>query len=388
MKALGPLFFGITIIALFSGSVHATVLDRSVEVTTKQKNAHLARRELNEKAVTKAIEDLVIEMIGEEKAKKNRGLIESKILRMATRLIPFSKQGQLEPTPDGFKMTVVLKVNQDGLEKALVQNNLFFESDVQPLFLPIVAWHDQTDANRWSWWQPGPSALLARLNATFEDLARATFLKKSFFVQRPQILSAREGLAAPTSATLNLSEIQALAAARQTPFAITGEVQISDNPNRRGAFLVEMRFAVLQVARNRTLAQAARRLETEVGPKAVVVANRLKDALEQMTQDLAGQTLEAWQRGSTMSNPYRVTLLGAIPINVQEAFREGFKTKLREVKAIRERLITNQAVSFEIDALAGPKEMAPKAREIEVSGGKLVLKDVSDAELQYTFIAK
>lgn len=367
----------------------AAVIEKNVEVSTKDKNPNTARRELADKAQVKVIEEIVIETIGEERYNKNKHTIETKVFKLAPKLIPFSKLGNLEQTPEGHKMTAVMKVNQDELDQVLLQNGLFYESDVQPLILPLVSWIDRTEGQSWGWWMPATtSTFLSRANTQLESTMRSTFLKNGFYVLRPQMNNARELISSPPGISPGLSDIQAMSTNRGTQVVLTGEIQISQSPTRSNGFLIEMKMGVLHVPRNRVLAQVARKIESEPGVKNLVVTNKLKDVLESLLSDLSGQTLEAWQKGTAQSNFYRVSIMGPVPLGVQEAFREAFKNKVREVKVIRERLITSQGVTYEIDSLTGPKELSKRVSEIDVTGGKLVLKDVSETELKYTFTAR
>lgn len=388
MKAWSSLIQGMALVLTLGFSVGAganTVVEKTIEVSTKEKNPVAARRILNQHAQSQVIEDMVKETIGEERFNKNKQVIENKVIKIAPKLIPFSKMGNLEATADGHKMTVMMKVNQDDLDKVLLENGLFFEADVQPLILPLVSWNDQVDGKSWTWWSPSEAPLLSKSNAILEDILRGAFLKHGFYLQRPQAINAGETVTA-ANVVPSLSEIQTLSNERGTQVVLTGEAKILP-ASRTGAYTLEVKMGVLHVPRNRTIAQVAGKTDTERGAKNVVVQNKLKELLETMGNDLAGQTLEAWRRGAAQSNFYKVILSGTIPLPVQEGFREAFKSKAREVKSIRERLVTAQGVTFEIRSVTGPKELAKRVGAIEVSGGKLVLKEVNDTELKYVMPA-
>ncbi|PWU20079.1 MAG: hypothetical protein C5B49_04830 [Bdellovibrio sp.] len=390
----------------------ATLVDRTVEVTTKEKNPAQARHELNDQAQAKAIEDLLIEILGEERFHKNQAVIQNKIIKLAPRLLPFAKPGNLEPLPDGgFKMTFAFKVNQDDVDQLILNNGLAFETDVQPVLLPLVYWIDKTEEQSWAWWLPGSSAsvggagtsagqvgafatsadatraFLAKANSTLENLLRNGFLKTGFFSLRPQWLNVHDALASPVSLEPSPAEMQAVAAQRGVQVVVAGEMQILPSPSRPGAYLLDLKMGVVHMPRARKLAQVARRVETEVGAKSTVVMTKLREILDTMVTDLAGQTLESWQRGAVQSNSYRVTLVGPVPILVQEGFREALKAKSRDVRAVRERLIGNDAVVFEIETATRLKDLAQRVAEIQVNNAKLVLKGVTETELKYV-IAK
>jgi hypothetical protein len=114
-----------------------------------------------------------------------------------------------------------------------------------------------------------------------------------------------------------------------------------------------------------------------------MVDRKLKDVLESATQDLAAQVFEAWQKGALGANLYRLTIRGRLPLLQQEAFKDALKNKVREVKNVRERLISTEQVVYEVDSAVGPKELAQKASEIEVGGLKMVLESASDKEAIY-----
>ena len=374
------LFLGL----LFALPVFAqNLLEKNIEVSTKQKNISIARKELMETAQAKAIEEHVRETIGPERFEKNKVLIQSKIVKMASRLIPFAKAGNVEPQGEGFKLSVLLRINPSEVDALLVQNGLFYEADVQPILLPVITWIDEVDDEKFAWWVGGGTSFLNQAGTDLETTLRNVFLKDGFFVLRPQTFAGKESVTVSSSTSLSVNEIQALSSSRGAQVVVQGEVKISANPKRSGAFVVDVRLATLHVPRNRNLAQVVRRFETEPGPKLTAVGNKLKEIFDVVANDLSNQTLEAWQKGSAQSNFYKITVNGGMTPPQQEAFREVFKNTIREVKVIRERWISAQSIVFEIDSIVGPKEISKRASELSLGNGKVILKDVTDTELRY-----
>jgi hypothetical protein len=369
-------------ILLWGGLVSAALVEKTVEVTTKQKNSSIARRELMEAAQNRAIEEQVRETIGDERFAKNKSVIQTKVLKMSSRLIPFAKAGDLVPEGDGFKLKVLLRINSEELDALLVQNGLFYEADVQPILLPMVAWIDGIDSEKSSWWVGSGTPFLNQANLELETALRNQFLKDGFFVLRPQAFSGKES-STVSSTQPSINEIQTLATSKGAQVVIQGEVKLSPNPSRSGAYLIDVKISTLHVPRNRNLAQVVRRFETEPGTKVSVISPKLKGIFETVGADLSSQTLEAWQKGSAQSNFYKITINGGLNPAQQEAFREVFKSTIREVKTIRERWISAQSVIFEIDSVVAPKEIAKRASELSLGTGKLILKDASEKELRY-----
>lgn len=360
----------------------ASLVEKTVEVSTKQKNSSLARKELMEAAQARAIEEQVRATIGEERFNKNKSVIQNKIVKNSSRLIPFAKAGNMEPEGEGYKLKVLLRINPEEVDVLLVQNGLFYEADVQPILLPIVSWNDSIDGGKAAWWAGSGTPFLNQANLELETALRNQFLKNGFFVLRPQAFNGRES-STVSSQNLSLNEIQTLAASKGAQVVIQGEVKFAVNPNRSNSFVVEIKISTLHVPRNRNLAQVVRRIETDPGSKASAIQPKLKEIFDTVAADLSSQTLEAWQKGSAQSNYYKITINGGMTPAQQEAFREIFKSTIREVKTIRERWISAQSVVFEIDSVVNPRDISKRASELNLGNGKLVLKDVSDTELRY-----
>lgn len=378
------LFYQIVILFSFFAlqSQASNLVEKTVEVSTKQKNSNLARKELMESAQARAIEDQVRTTIGEERFNKYKSVIQNKIVKNSSRLIPFAKAGNMEPDGEGFKLKVLLRINPEAVDTLLVQNGLFYEADVQPILLPIVFWNDTIDGAKAAWWSGSGTPFLNQANLEMEIALRNQFLKNGFFVLRPQAFNGRES-STVSSQNLSLNEIQTLAAGKGAQVVIQGEVKFGPNPNRSGSYVIDIKISTLHVPRNRNLAQVVRRIETDPGSKVSAIQPKLKEIFDTVAADLSGQTLEAWQKGSAQSNFYKITISGGMTPPQQDNFREVFKSTIREVKTIRERWISAQSVVFEIDSVVNPREIAKRASELNLGTGKLVLKDVSDTELRY-----
>lgn len=374
------LFIFVNLVALCGW---AATIERSIEVTTKEKNPATARKVLLDSAQTQSIEELVRETLGTERYQKNRAAIQSKILKLSSRLIPFSKAGNLEQTTDGFKMSVQVRINVDDLDQLLIKQGLYFESDVPPLILPLVYWTDKDQSEQFAWWVTGGNIALGNWNQELEVVLRREFLKEGFFVLAPQQFKFQEAFT-EGGVKLGASDIQRLSSQRQSQVVIQGEIQILEG-GATGREL-EIKMSSLHVPRNRVLAQVGRKVPLEKTLKVGIISNRLRDTLETVSKDLANQTIEAWQRGATQTNPYKITVTGALSPAQVEAFRDGFKTKVREIKSLRERLINSTSALFEMDSPISPKDLAQRVSEIEVKGGKIVLKEVLAEELRYQLV--
>ena len=178
-------------------------------------------------------------------------------------------------------------------------------------------------------------------------------------------------------------DLQNVATQLGVQIAVDGEVSVSASSERSDAFVLNAHLAATQIQNGRKIAEVTRSIETESGNMEVVVDRKAKDFLEQVSAELASQVFEAWGRGTIGSSLYKLVIRGRVPLLVQEALKEEFTSKVHEVKVLKERLLAQDQIVFEMDSLLGPRDIAKKLTELEVSGYKLTLESSSDVELVY-----
>lgn len=374
-------------------------IERSIEVTTEEKNANVARKLLLEKATEQVSEDIIKEIIGVSKFERNRTLIQSKVIKLSPRYVPFAKPSELIPIitanpssaskipsgtsptvigngvlpaeQDGYKMTVLLRIYQDDLQKLLLENGLFYESDSTPIVLPIIKMTDKVTGRNWNWMDsadPKKSDLI-HYSKTIETSLRNSFWKNNFYLIRPQANRYSEFL--DFSKTWNAQIL------------IDGELIISKSLQKSEAFVITISFLATQVQNSREIADVRRKFETEPGPAEIVIGKKLKDVLELTTHDLATQVLEAWQKGSLGSNLYKLVIKGSVPLLFQEKVKETMKGRAIELKNIRERLISSNEIVYEIDSSLTPKEYATKYPRWLIDAYNLQVESSNEKEIQY-----
>ena len=137
----------------------------------------------------------------------------------------------------------------------------------------------------------------------------------------------------------------------------------------------------LQVSNGRPIADVSRKFENETGSFEASVDKKIRETVEATSQELASQVFEAWQRGSLGSTILRLTFPGKIPFNQKEAFKEKLKNQVREIRSIRERLVTADSVAYEVDTNLSSKDLAAKLTDLEVDGRKWSPTGTSDNEV-------
>jgi hypothetical protein len=180
---------------------------------------------------------------------------------------------------------------------------------------------------------------------------------------------------------LSLDDMQFLSQYFGAPLMIDGQVQYSKSPDSSNRYRIEVKLLALQVSNGRPIADVSRKFETELGSFESSVDKKIRESIDATSQELASQVYEAWQRGSLGSTILRLTFRGKIPFNQKEAFKEKLKNQVREIRNIRERLITADSVAYEVDTNLTPKDFAAKLVNLEVDGRKWNLSGTSDNEV-------
>jgi hypothetical protein len=359
------------------------LIEKNVTGTSDDKTPQSAKREIQDKAAQKVSEELVKELIGEERYTKNKTLIQNKVIKLSNRFIPFVKASELTPEGTGYKMTVTLKISLKDLKTLLQEQSLLAENDTVPLVLPLITFTDKVDLKSFRWWKPEESANKAFLisqNRHFENALRGAFQKYSFYLVKTSPL----GLQIPRSyqnERLSLDDMQFLSQYFGAPLMIDGQVQYSKSPDSSNRYRIEVKLLALQVSNGRPIADVSRKFETEMGSFESSVDKKIRESIDATSQELASQVYEAWQRGSLGSTILRLTFRGKIPFNQKEAFKEKLKNQVREIRNIRERLITADSVAYEVDTNLTPKDFAAKLVNLEVDGRKWNLSGTSDNEV-------
>jgi hypothetical protein len=365
-----------------------SLIERTYEGRSKEKNPVIARQDILTQATVQISEQLIKEIIGDAKYARNKTVISNKIIKNAVRYLPFSKPGDMEPIePEGFKMTALLRVNVDELQAMLLENGLFYQSDSTPIVLPSIRIVDRVNSKNYFWWVDSDLSqkpFLLKEGRSLETNLKTALLKHNFYLLRPQALRFQQLLPQTfKTETLRTEDWQLVAQKFNAQVLLDGELSFNKSQERSEAFTIDLRLTATQVMNSRVIAEVSRKFETDPGPFEAVSDRKLKEVLESASAELSTQIFEAWQKGSLGASLYRLTVRGHFPMQQQESFKEALKNKVREVKSVRERLITSEGVVYEVDSALSPKELSQKASQIEVGTVKLVLESATDKEVSY-----
>lgn len=382
MRLLHLAVLGLMLISASLGQAQGDLIDRSYTGSSKQENPQAARKEIQEKGAQVVSEELIQELIGEARYTKNKSAIQKKIINNSARYIPFLKPSSLNKENDEFKMSIAMKISLRDLRQLLQEMALLNENEAIPVVLPIISWVDRVEGRSYRWWQPldkSTPPFLMKQSRVLEDSLRNAFQKNDFFILKP----VETGLAAAIPRQFQNDRItgedaQFFAQYFNAPILLDGQMTL--HKERGNRYRIEMRMSAMQVSNGRTIADVARRFETEPGSFEGVVDRKLREVLEGAANDLAVQIKEVWQRGSLGTSMVRVTIEGRHTLPVIESLKEKFRS-ITQIKNVRERIVTAESITFEVDTSIPARELLPHLQKIEIGGQKLAKASAKDEEL-------
>lgn len=361
---------------MFSSLVFAQatdLLERNFAGTSKQTTPQAAKADIQNQAAQKVSEEVIRDLIGEDRYNKNKALIANKVIKLSPRYIPFVKPSAITQEGEEFKMTVNMKVSLSDLKQLLQVNSLLNENDTIPVVLPVISFVDRVEGRNYRWWQPQEKTqpFLVKQSRTLEEALRGSFQKSNFFVIKP----VETGLGVNIPSTFQNEKItgedaQFFAQYFNAPVMIDGQVLINKAEKSNG-YRVEVRMTAIQVSNARPIADVSRRYDIQ-GTLESAVDKKIREVAEAVSTDLASQVFEAWQRGSVGTSVIRVTVTGKHTLPSMEVLKERIRSQLTQVKNIRERLVSSDSVSFEVDTVVSATELASKLEALDVNGKKLV----------------
>lgn len=350
------------------------LLDRNFSGSSSAKTPQEAKKDIQDQASRKISEDIIKELIGEDRYAKNKALVTTKIIRNAARFIPFSKPSALLQEGEIYKMSVAVKVSLRDLKQMLQENSLLNENDSVPVVLPVISWVDRVQGRSFRWWLPldrSQQGFLVKEGRFLEDALRSAFQKNNFYVVKP--VDANLGANVPvdfqTEKVSSGEDAQFFAHYFNAPVLIDGQVLL--NKGERRNFRIEIRMTAIQVSNGRAIADVSRRFETESGSFESAVDKKLREVIESTANDLASQVLEAWQRGSIGTSVIRLTLKGKSTLPMMEGFKDKVRSQITQVKNIRERLVSADSISYEVDTSAAVADLMAKLEALDIDGRKL-----------------
>jgi len=233
---------------------------------------------------------------------------------------------------------------------------------------------DKVQGRSYRWWQPlekNQQGFLLKEGRSIEEALRNSFQNKNFYVIKP--VESSLGASVPSqfqNEKIAGEDAQFFAQYFNAPVLIDGQV-LFGKEDHGGNYNIEIRMTATQVSNSRPIADVSRRFVTDAGSFETSVDKKMREVLEGTANDLSSQVLEAWQRGSLGTSVIRLTIHGNQELPVMEGLKEKIRTQITQVKNIRERLVADESISYEVDTAVSAAELAQKIEALDFNGKKL-----------------
>lgn len=354
-------------ILFFIGVVFAqqgVLLERSYTISSEKESLIEAKKEIQEKAISSAVEEITKEMIGEEHLNKNRKAFENKVIPKASRFIPFSKVTEPVVKDKVTTQTVLLKVSLVDLKNVLKENRLLEEINLKLNVLPLIQFENAITGKKYRWWAKQDEGM-KKVSLLFENQLQKNLIKSGVYLQRPTHFDYFTS--APSSLIMDrwtTEDYLFLSKWFQSPFILEGNVLVKNSDKKSNQVILSIKLNLIQVQQGKVLIDLQRQFDvTALKDAAKIeswVESKINDETDSIAQDLFQQLDEILQKGILNSQKIRLQfVMGPMPSKI-ESIKDKLKVYSSVVKSIREREITAQYVVYEVDFSGSVQDLQGK----------------------------
>ncbi len=347
------IFSFFTTLAVHQVCVAEQLIEEHIKGTSKASQPAAAKQEILDEAVERVAHTYFTKFLGEEKVKKNRTLIKTRILSQSGKFIPYIKSSDLSKNGNLFEMEVHLQVSTKNLKELLLNLGLLYESDGPIRILPLVSFFDRRRLTNLQWWSTPASVVdssLRQINLLLDDELETRFRKESFFVFQP--FENRLGdLLPPPFKGGGLSEGDASFATHyfEAHVGLVGKVVLEPDPDLVGQNLVILQIEARHSRNGRVLGQVFRKESFAHSHNEEIRREDMTNYFKEVAEGLATQVLQSWKSGTFESIPLRLTLRGPATFSRTQNFKSEL-SNLPQIKAIRERRLSAKERVYEVDS--------------------------------------
>lgn len=389
MKIILSVLFFVT----SSFAQQGVLLERSYTISSEKESLIEAKKEIQEKAIANAVEEITKEMIGEEHLNKNKKTFESKIIPKASRFIPFSKVTEPIIKDKVTTQTVLLKVSLVDLKNVLKENRLLEEINLKLNLLPLIQFENAIAGKKFRWWAKQDEGM-KKTSLLFENNLQKNLIKSGVYLQRPTHFDYLTS--APSSLIMDRwtpEDYLFLGKWFQSPFVLEGNVLVKNSDKKSNQVILSIKLNLIQVQQGKVLIDLQRQFDTTMPRDAAKieswVESKINEETDSIAQDLFQQLDEILQKGILNSQKIRLQfVMGPMPSKI-ESIKDKLKVYSSVVKSIREREITAQYVVYEVDFTGSVQDLQGKILSTDFGfGGTTKVSLVKTNEKEMVFEVK
>lgn len=377
--------FSISTLLFTINGLAQEVIDIQATEKVAESTPGAARSEILDKIVEKISMQNIEALIGKEKVQRNKELIQNKIIKASNKYILSSRSGPLTKVEGGkeLEMKVDMKVSLKNLRTMLLQEGLLYQMEGPPKLLPIVRVVDRVSAVSYNWWSEKPgreTVFVLSAFKSFQNSLQDQLMKIGFYSLNP--IEGNYGDSVPEAYRVQApqrGDLLFLGELFKSSIILRGDIILRGKPNSEGIYLIDFRLQALQTQNGRVLAEVIRVYETADGDYKSVVVKKFNQVAPKVAEDLASQMDDTWKKGTFGASLLRLIVRSELPPKEIEEFKKSVVIQVREIKALRERVLESGRVTYEMDSSAPAGQLAQALRTARFSQFKVQVKD-SDSD--------
>ncbi len=353
------LFFTVFFLNFLSSASQILQVIQEQETTLSQLS--LARKEVLEKAVEKMSLKYIHEIIGVEKANKNKQVIR-KIIKDSHLYIYSVKTSKPFKIKTGYKFKVFLSLSLDHLTKILVERGLFYNDKMYQKVLLLISLKEKKSSESFSWWRDEPSShksFLEKKMLVFHHKATETFKKEQYYLFSP--IQSRMYYLLNEDFKGEISETRALQIGKYfyADIVIYGSLTIDQALHNQ--FSIDTSVVAQQV-HGLKLAQIRDLQKINYGQMKDVLSQWFQNSSTHLFQKIIQQMRQGYKRGSFKFNELFLSLKGSYTFKQIYQFKKELEI-LGQIKSLKERKFTPKKIIFKVDSPLTPKKLSHLIKE-------------------------
>ncbi|MBX7230935.1 MAG: hypothetical protein K1X29_02515 [Bdellovibrionales bacterium] len=388
-------FFKFPIIFLFyflhflpHASAQETV-ETTVEIVEKT-SIPLTQKALFDRAIKSLSHKYILETIGEAKATKNQRLIQQNILSQSGKFILFIKSLPSQIQGEETHYRVSLKISTKTLHGLLLAEGLLYQSDGLPVLLPMVTLVDLMDSQSYSWWTSDhPTGVLSEMTSHFHQSLRTELRPKGFFSLNP-VSSNSKNLLPLALQIVNPSQSDLLLLAEffRSQIIARGQVTLSQKPQRKDSYRLDVRLSALHTSNGRVIAEVNRTYDSEPGPLHLFLKTHLDEIYSRLLGELGAQMQDTWKSGTFGANLLRIDIIGKLSYQQLNQIKGLLTQQVKELKNLKERRFEPNKASYEFDSTANAEQLAQNIKNINFDRFKVQVTQLDTKGVQLKVVAR
>lgn len=365
------------------------LIERVYTFESEKESVVEAKKEIQDLANQKIIEEFTTELIGDNRYKKKKKEIDQLLLPRTSRFIPLSRITDTIQEAGKFKQTLTLKISLNDFRNLLKTAGLLEEIDQNQSLLSFMSYHNNVVGQSYLWWLNPESSLKGSVQDLEENMGDV-FLKNGFYLISTNQKSMFERLSNVKKEDLSLDDQQKIALKLKCPFLMNGKIEINRSEKQMNKARVEITMNLFKSENLRPLTNIKRVFEMNLSKDAKKFetdwTKRLREEIDQVVSETAQVTAETIQKGLLNSQKIKlVYLFPSTPLKI-EWLKEKLKQNVGSIKAIKERSISSSQIVFEADYVGNIKDIQERLLQMDVkmmSFNHVELKSSSAEELNF-----